>query len=189
VRDKPLALVDLDGTLADYDGSLVTRMRRLQAPSEVPYCGRGPDGDESEESHTKARRRLVQGSPGFWRGLERIPRGFEVVDILRSLGFDLHVLSKGPRNTPSAWSEKMEWCKKQLDNVPVTVTSDKSLMYGRVLVDDWPTYFLPWLEVRPRGLVVCVAQPWNEGADKHPRVVRYTGRNVAELKARLREVR
>jgi len=37
----------------------------------------------------------------------------------------------------------------------------KSLVYGKVLVDDWPDYYLPWLGVRPRGLVTVPAHPWN----------------------------
>lgn len=63
-------------------------------------------------------------------------------------------------------------------------------MYGRVLFDDWPSYFLKWLGKRPRGLVVCLAHPWNEefasgGAKEHPSIFRYDGTNRAELVERL----
>ncbi len=113
-----------------------------------------------------------------------------MVEELRALGFELHVLTKGPRSTPNAWSEKVEWCAEHLPDANVTVTGDKSLVYGRVLVDDYPPYFTRWLEVRPRGLVVCVAHPWNEGfakggAQAHPSVLRYDGENRAELRQRL----
>jgi hypothetical protein len=113
-----------------------------------------------------------------------------VVDELRALGFELHVLTKGPRSTPNAWSEKVEWCADHLPDANVTVTGDKSLVYGRVLVDDWPPYFTRWLEARPRGLVVCVAHPWNEGfspggPQAHANVLRYDGANREELRRRL----
>ena len=61
------------------------------------------------------------------------------------------------------------------------------MVYGRVLFDDWPPYFEKWLAVRPRGLVVCLAHPWNAafakgGPKEHPNVVRYDGSDVLELR-------
>lgn len=184
-RDN-VALIDLDGTCADYSGVMKERMRALQAPEEEPYIDRltlgGPRG--AEPSHIEARRKLVQRIPGFWRDLPRIELGFEVVDLLREIGFDLHVLTKGPLKCASAWSEKVEWCQRHLPDALVSVSTDKSLVYGRVLVDDWPDYFEKWLEVRPRGLVVAIAHPWNADVID-PRVFRYDGTNRDELKRRL----
>jgi 5'(3')-deoxyribonucleotidase len=183
-----VALVDLDGTIADYDSALRAGMRVLQAPNESVYIGRAET--DVEPPFLEARRKLVQRQPGFWRSLGRIERGFEIVDELRSLGFLLHVLTKGPTTTPSAWSEKLEWCQQHLPDAVVTVTGDKSLVYGRVLIDDFPPYFTKWIAVRPRGLVVCVAHPWNAafakgGAKAHPHVIRYDGSNLAEVRAAL----
>jgi hypothetical protein len=102
-------------------------------------------------------------------------------------------LTKGPGATPGAWGEKFEWCRINLIDADVTVTQNKSLSYGRVLLDDWPAYFIPWLKYRPRGLVVCVAQPWNTKIEeytkqaqelgcKNPRIFRYDGTNREELR-------
>jgi len=190
VTDK-VALIDLDGTVADYDSALITAMRSIQTPDEVPYGDRYTNsGNRTEIAYVEARRKMIQRQPGFWKNLAPLPIGFHVVEELRQLGFMLHVLTKGPTTTPTAWSEKVEWCREHLPDAVVTVTGDKSLVYGRVLVDDFPPYFEKWLAVRPRGLIVCVAHPWNEGYAKggkqeHPNILRYDGKNRSELKARL----
>lgn len=184
-----IALVDLDGTVADYDGAMRKYQRRLQAPGEPPYMGRY--AGEEEPPHIEARRKLIQSRPGFWRNLKPITHGFRVVGMMQDLGFSLYVLTKGPMGTPGAWSEKCEWCAQYMPGSIVTITGDKSVVYGRVLYDDFSPYFLPWLQKRPRGLVVCNAHPWNEsfkpgGADEHPNVFRYHGSDDDEaLRARL----
>jgi 5'-nucleotidase len=173
-----IALVDLDSTVADYDKALKTAMRELESPNEPSYADRYSNG--TEPSYIEARRKLIQQKPGFWRNLERIPLGFEVIDELRKLDFKLHVLTKGPQKNGAAWGEKLDWSREHLPDATVTVTGDKSIVYGRVLVDDFPPYFMAWLGNRPRGLVVCVAHAWNEGfrkggAQAHPNVIRYDG--------------
>lgn len=173
-----IALLDLDGTVADYDHGMRTEMRKLQSQNEPDYQHRGPEGEELP--YLEARRKLIQRQAGFWRNLQCIQAGFDVVNVLESVGFQIHVLTKGPKSTPNAWSEKVEWCNAYLPGRAVTISGDKSLVYGRVLVDDWPAYFESWLKVRPRGLVICVAQPWNMaysegGYEASSNVFRYEG--------------
>lgn len=186
-----IALIDLDGTVADYDAALTEAMKTLQAPDEPSYQDRYTGG--VEPSYIEARRKMIQRQPGFWRNLKPLQLGFDVVDEFRRLEFGLHVLTKGPRSTPNAWGEKLEWCTEHMPDALVTVSSDKSLVYGRALVDDYPDYFMGWLRHRPRGLVVCVAHPWNEGFRKggrqeNPNVFRYDGTNRKELSDLVRRV-
>jgi hypothetical protein len=181
--DDKIALIDLDDTVADYSGALRTQMRALESPGEKHI----DDRPDPEPPYWEARRKLIQGQPGFWRNLLPIARGFDIVDELRASGFDLHVLTKGPRRTVSAWSEKVEWVNLHLPDASPHITSDKSLVYGRILVDDWPPYFTDWLKVRPRGLVICVAQPWNVeygvgGSKERPNVIRYRGPNIVTVR-------
>ena len=184
------ALVDLDGTVADLAGGLHTAMTPLRSWDEPPYRDAYLD-TVGPPPWMEARRKLVQRVPGFWRGLSRIELGFDVVRVLQETGFSIHVLTKGPQSNSIAWSEKLDWVRQHLPDATVTVTGDKSIAYGRVLVDDWPEYFLPWLARRPRGLVVAVAQPWNldyadGGRLAHPNVLRSDGRNGEELTRRIR---
>lgn len=183
MEDK-IALIDMDGTVADYDGEMSRQLALLSAPGDLP-----PVRDK-EPPHILARQKLIKTQPGFWRNLPCLEKGFEVVNILREMSYELHVLTKGPAKTTSAWTEKVEWCREHLYDAMVTITEQKSLVYGRVLVDDFPPYFNSWLAVRPRGIVVCVAQPWNEdfapgGLFENPQVFRYHGYNDIE---KLREI-
>ena len=131
-----------------------------------------------------ARRRLVKAQPGFWRNLRLIPDGRVIVEEMRKVGFRIVVLTKGPRSNSRAWMEKVEWCAEHLPDAQVTITGDpatrdgfelpsgKGLVYGRVLFDDWIDYTEAWLEWRPRGLVVMMDWPHNQGYDR-PEVFRW----------------
>jgi hypothetical protein len=79
-----------------------------------------------------------------------------------------------------AWTEKVQWCVEFIPDASITLTEEKAIVYGKILVDDYPPYFLPWLNVRPRGLVIAVAQPWNKDIE-HPNLVRYDGTNLSQV--------
>jgi 5'-nucleotidase len=184
---ESVALFDLDGTLADFDGAMTRGMRALAGPDEPIWTSAN---EQNEPSYLTARRRLVKQIPGFWSGLPQIQDGFTVLDMARELDFRIMVLSRGPRTNAVAWGEKLEWCRINLpEEVQVTLTEDKGLVYGRVLVDDWPAYILRWLEWRKRGLVIMPNRDWNQGFS-HPQVVRYTmGQNDTKVRQMLSECR
>ena len=180
-----IALFDLDGTLADYDTQMRADFSRLCSPGE-PHIA---NPSASELPWVCARTKLIRRQPGWWEKLPRFQLGFDILEIARELDFENHVLTKGPDTTESAWTEKKTWCTREVPDLAITITQKKSLMYGKVLSDDWPGYYLPWLKVRPRGLVVVPAQPWNEGHTDHPNIVRYDGTNLDEVRARMQATR
>lgn len=157
-----IALIDMDSTLCDYHGAMEEAFEKAFGLPGI------------EVWKYKEFQNIVKRVPGFWRNLKLIPKGETIVRILKAYGFEPHILTKGPYKTTSAWTEKVEWCREHMPGVPVTITEDKGLVYGKVLVDDWPPYCESWLQFRPRGLVIMPAYPHNEGFDtKHPdRVVR-----------------
>lgn len=152
------ALIDLDGTLADYDSAMNEKLAELSSPGEEVFDLSGQDSFQ----HIKNRIHLIQQQNGFWLNLPKIEVGFEVLDILEKLGYKPHILTKGPYKAPNAWTEKYQWCKKHIPNAPVTITEDKSLVYGKILFDDWPPYIEKWLVWRPRGLVLMLDHPYNQ---------------------------
>lgn len=167
-EDK-LALFDMDGTLADYEGRLREDLLRLAAPGEPAPKLHWDEG----EPWIDARMALIKSMPGWWLGLERLPSGFLVMDLVREVGFSVHVLTKGPRRTAVAWSEKLLWCQRHIHaDVDITITQDKGLVYGRVLVDDFQPYLEGWLKHRPRGLGLMPLTEYNKGF-RHPNVIHY----------------
>lgn len=173
-KDSKIALFDLDGTLADFDGAIRLGMMKLASPDEI-VAGLEYREKDGEPEHLTARRRLIKRVPGFWRELHRLPLGFELLQHAIDVGFNIQVLTKAPRTNFRAWTEKVEWCHAHLDvdkrNIQINLVEDKGLVYGRMLVDDWPPYIMRWLEHRPRGQVIMPAQPWNQ-AFRHPQVFR-----------------
>lgn len=157
-------------------------MLKLRSPEEPPVKAT-KHADEPE--WMQARRRLLRQTPGFWQNLPKIDIGFEVLDVIRSLGFRLMVLTNGPHKLPATWAEKVLWCQQHVPDADVTIGRDKGLVYGRVLFDDWPPYVERWLRWRPRGLVVMLDHPHNRSFAADPRVLRYTGAEKDELRERL----
>lgn len=183
---EPIALFDMDGTLADFDASMQPKLADLRSPGEDPTLE-----DDEGLSHIKARRRLIKAQPGFWRDLAPIPLGFQLLEEARAQRFWCSILTKAPRKIPLAAAEKIEWCAKYVPDLPITQSETKGLVYGKLLVDDWPEYIEQWLAWRPRGLVIAVAQRWNIGIDaKFPKnVVRYDGTNFPYVRERMQEIR
>lgn len=99
------------------------------------------------------------------------------------------VLTQGPRKNPNAWMGKKVWIDRNLgQDIDVTITRDKGLVYGRILVDDWPKYITRWLEWRPRGLVIMPANDNNKNF-KHKQVIRYDGKNFQEMVEAMKAVK
>jgi 5'(3')-deoxyribonucleotidase len=184
---EPIALVDLDGTLADFDRVMKAELEKLRSSGED---SKYDDTAHEDVPYIKARRRLIKRQPGFWRDLPELPLGFDVLRELRELRFRPHVLSKGPVNVVAAWTEKVDWCRTHVPDLPIILSEDKGLVYGKVLVDDWPPYIRRWIEWRPRGLVIAVAQSWNATIEaESPNIIRYDGTNIERVRDRLREIR
>ena len=179
---KPLALFDLDGTLVDFDGAMRKDLESIAGPND-PSLTYNPD-DSCDPPWMYKRKHMIKRQPNWWVNLPLYVPGWHVLHYAKEIGFDIHILSKGPSTNYNAWSQKLEWCRLKLEDTPVTITEEKGLVYGRVLVDDWPPYIISWLKWRPRGTIIMPAHPWNEGFD-HPQIVRYDGVNINQVKEAL----
>lgn len=175
---EKVALFDLDDTLADHTTALRADLVKIASPGEPDYARH----NDLEADFVKARKRMIRSQPGWWANLPKLQLGWDILNIVKSISdFRIHILTKGPWSTPYAWTEKLQWVQKHLSiDTEITITKDKGLVYGSLLVDDYPDYVKSWLKYRPRGVAIMPGHDWN--ADfSHPRVVRYTGTNEDEI--------
>jgi hypothetical protein len=184
-----IALFDMDQTLCDYMGQLNKDLEALRSPEEPKIDVF--DGSEWPD-YIEARIKLIKSQTGWWRNLTFLELGYEIFSISDCMGFNNQILTKGPRTTTSAWTEKVQWVHEVLEydfqpkEYPIHISEDKGLVYGRVLCDDYPVYMDRWLENRPRGLGIMIENKYNKDY-KHPNVVKATENNLDEVKERLQE--
>jgi 5'-nucleotidase len=183
-KTHDIALFDLDGTLADYDGRMNRDLRRIQRRGEFCYSPH----DHKAPRYFGTRLDLIKAQQGWWIKLPKLKLGFDILHLAIDLGFQVQVLTMGPHNTPSAWMEKVLWCHKNIGRfVKVTVTEDKSLVFGKILVDDTGDYLTGWLRQHPDGLGILPVNANNIGF-RHPRVIRYDGTNLDAVRKRMQAV-
>lgn len=176
----PVALLDMDGCIANYNEALERDMEKLRSPNEKVLfkCF----ANDNEPSYIRARMDLIRNNPSWWENLEPLLIGMSIYNILRDCNFRIVVLTQGPKVNAEAWKGKLLWCRKHLhSDVDVIITRDKSLVYGKVLVDDYPPYVESWLKHRPRGLAIMPSQPWNEKF-KHKQVFKYENNPLGKSK-------
>ncbi|HLC56317.1 MAG TPA: hypothetical protein VJJ23_03730 [Candidatus Nanoarchaeia archaeon] len=174
-----IALFDLDGTLCDYDKGLSIELEKLRSPSEPPIQMQIRD---TTSKYLKNRADLIRLSESWWENLPKFKLGWDVLEVAKELEYKIMILTQGPKTNPSSWSGKKRWMDKNLgEDVDITITRDKGLVYGKVLVDDFPEYIERWLKHRKRGLVIMPANNGNLNY-KHHQVIRYNGENLEEVR-------
>lgn len=164
MKDNNVALVDMDGTLCDFRNQLDRDVARV-------LNGRGEDV-KVPACVVQEIEWLIRGQAGWYRNLKPLTLGFEIVRMLQEIGFRIMILTKSSKESKNAWSEKVAWVAEHLPEADVTVTQDKGLVYGKVLVDDYPGHIERWMERRPRGIVVMPEQRWNEHVKTGDRILK-----------------
>jgi len=182
---EKIALFDLDGTLCDYDKIIARDYNLMKSPNEPSYKR---FKDDEKPKYFERRIREIRERDGWWEKLPKLKLGFDILKIAKELDFNIHILTKGPTRSQNAWTGKAKWVqkniKKDYPNAKLTITEDKGLVYGTILIDDYIEYVERWLTWRPRGVVIMPSHPWNEEYS-HPNVIRYDGKNIDQVKERM----
>jgi len=178
---RPIGLIDMDGTLCDYDAAIIRDLKKISSPNDPEpstYCF-----DNNIPNWAQDRIDLIRNQPGWWSNLSTYHLGIHIFYTAKSLGYDIQVLTKGPKSKPQAWAEKVLWVQRNLpDGIPVNVVGrDKCNFYGRFLCDDYVPFLEQWLSNRERGLGILIVNDRNRDYH-HPGVIRYDGNNLEEVR-------
>ena len=186
MNEKIVALFDMDGTLCNYHGALNYELEKMRGNEEPVYDSILKD---KLPEHIRQRIRLITSNYKWWAELPKLKLGWDIKEVVEKMGFKIMILTQGPRRNPSAWQGKKMWIDANLgEDVDITITRDKSLVYGRILVDDYPKYVEEWLKHRPRGLAIMPANKMNENF-RHKQVIRYDGSNLKEVAEAIKKAR
>lgn len=179
-----IALFDMDDTLCDYIGQLKRDLSEFfEDPTPIIqdlYARKvSPDA--------KARIREIRNRPGWWANLPRLEGGIKLWQLTKDMGFSNCILTKGPYHCDNAYTEKRQWQKRELPDTKIfTITDDKSLVDGTILIDDFPPYLASWLNKHPSKLGIMPERAYNIEF-KNPRTINYTVQNLDEIKERLKK--
>ena len=172
----------MDGTLCDYNGGLAESFNLIAHDSEKEYTSDDFSNFKDEPYWMRNRRRFITSNKDWWINLASLDAGMWIFMKSLKLGYRPVICSKGPFDKPEAWSGKVIWCRQCLPvaDVAITITEDKSLIYGAILVDDWPPYIKAWLKVRPRGIVIMPAHKYNKDF-QHKSVIRFSNTRADQI--------
>lgn len=107
---------DMDGVLVDFESGLA----------------------QQDEQTLKEYEGRCDEIPGLFGLMQPMPGAIEAVHKLNE-HYDCYILSTAPWNNPSAWSDKVSWITKHLDDVfhkKMVITHCKNLCKGDILIDD-----------------------------------------------------
>jgi hypothetical protein len=183
---EDIALIDMDGTIANYDMGIINGIEPFLNNEDKEWLK--DIHNPNKPKHIKSLSKYIRTRNGFWEELPVIPDGLEIMKQIYKAGFNIHILTKGPFSSLNAWNEKITWCKNNLDtyfgsigiDYGISITSDKGLVYGKILFDDYVPYCQRWLTWRPRGLVIQLENEHNKEWI-HPNVVKFNGKNIDEV--------
>ncbi|MDO8516588.1 MAG: hypothetical protein Q7S33_00530 [Nanoarchaeota archaeon] len=182
-KAEDIALFDMDGTLFDYNLALFNSLEKLRSPNEQPYTE--PIRDNAPD-YIKERANIIRSSEEWWENLPKLKSGWDILELTKKYDFRTVILTQGPRKNPASWSGKKKCIDKNFgEDTDIIITRDKSLVYGKILVDDYPDYVQAWLNHRPRGLVIMPTNNENTSFS-YPNVIHYDGPNLNEVEKAIR---
>ena len=115
-RRKKRVFVDMDNVLVDFQSGLDLQSDEIK---------------KEYEGH-------LDEIPGLFAEMKPMPGAIEAMHTLQE-HFDLYILSTAPWKNPSAWSDKVKWVTRYLDDVfhkRMVITHCKNLCKGDYLIDD-----------------------------------------------------
>ena len=123
LQRKKRLFFDMDNVLVDFQSGL----DRIDEETKDKYRANGPDDKDR-----------LDEIPGLFSKMDPMPGAIDAVHKLAEV-YDVFILSTAPWKNPSAWSDKVKWVTKYLDDVfhkRMVITHRKDLVEGDYLIDD-----------------------------------------------------
>lgn len=130
-------LVDMDGTIANYDEAMSSAMREYYKRNDIT----------TENWHSLSLpdihnvRCMLQSVPGFFYNLKPIQGALEALCEMEEKGYNVYILSSPSIKSDSCHSEKCMWLRDKMGDKwarRLILTKDKTMVYGDYLIDDKP---------------------------------------------------
>lgn len=165
-------LLDVDGVLANFIGSVLDVVRAVTGASYTPEHVTQFDFTKSLDLHADDARevkRRVSEVPGFWSGLSPFDEAIEGVARLREVAEVVIVTS--PWNSCRTWLHDREtWLKRHFD-IPhshVIAANAKHYVTGDFFVDDKTETLVRWRDRNGRiGTAIQWQTPHNRNDEWH----------------------
>jgi hypothetical protein len=156
-----VALVDVDGVLADFVGGLadaVPGVDALRNPTTYDYFA-------SLEPEVRLAAFDVLGDAAFWRDLRPIPGALDVLANLRGVADDVWLVTSPWRGCPGWERARRAWVDAHIGaDIKMMATWDKYKVPGDVFFDDNPNHVEAWMLAYPGRVAFLVDQPYNRDA-------------------------
>jgi 5'(3')-deoxyribonucleotidase len=183
-EDRPIALIDMDGPLADFDAEVVNRLsiRRPDIPILKTRHNFYISDDYPEHSLLL---REISDEEGFFESLPLAAYALEGFQRVIDLGYHPRICSKPMRSNPYSKIEKLKWLEREF--VPIfgeyvvkeaIITPNKHEQEGVALIDDAPA--IPKSEEALYGEHIVFDMEYNQ-ASEQPRLYGWLDDNLAAL--------
>lgn len=169
-----VVLVDMDNTLVDFDLEFGKRWV-AERPSDSLGLIKQRKYFELEQNFSADLKPLaikIMSQPGFFISFEPQPYAVEAIKEMTAAG--LHVLlctAPLPFQWETCVAEKYAWVRRHLGEEFLTriiITRDKTVVKGRVLIDDKPR--VAGACDKPEWTHIVFDQPYNRKVEEQPRL-------------------
>lgn len=153
-----LALVDVDGVLADLVPHLLSRVEADLLPVEATRYDFLSLLPPNQAAHAL---RLL-GTAEFWRTLPVVEGAKEGLARLRARGYEV-IFTSRPWADCRGWAEaRQEWIEKRFGQpAELMIGARKEILRGDLFIDDCLDNVVLWAKKNPDSQFLVFAQPWN----------------------------